>query len=56
MGSHNRADPLSGAQVVKGLPPVSVGTGGVGCLPGREPSYQTNLTLKIPYRSPRVLY
>jgi len=56
MGSHNRADPRSGAQVVKGLLPVSVGAGRVGCLPEREPSYQTNLTLEILYRSPHVLY
>ena len=45
-----------GAQVVKGLPPVSIGTGRVECLPGREPLYRTNPTLEILYRSPHVLY
>jgi len=56
MGSRNQADPRSGAQVVKGLPPVSIGASRVGCLPGREPSYQMNPTLEILYRSPHVLH
>jgi len=56
MGSCNRANPWSGAQVVESLPPVPVGASGVGRLPGGKPPYQTNLTLKILYRSPRVLH
>jgi len=56
MGSRNRADLWSGAQVIKGLPPVSVGASGVGCFPRREPLYRTNLTLEILYHSPRVLH
>ena len=54
IGSRNQANPWSRAQVVKGISPVSVRASRVGCLPRREPLYQTNLTLEIPYRSPRL--
>jgi len=56
MGSCNQANPRSGAQVVESLPPVPVEASGVGRLPGGKPLHRTNPTLKILYRSPRVLH